>query len=530
MKRTTLFSFILGATILLLAKCTNSNSTQAPRAGQTTSVLQPAGLPQDVANTCTVTDSAFAAWFSDGKVTENGFVNPANSVTFDHDNNCSFYRWSEQMFLWLTSNGKKYEGGGTVLESPVFYVVSPKLPDGTRELVPYKKGDHPDATANITRINTEEGQATDNVLLDKNGNIVYYITMVNDVYAALLKMAGKDAASVSRFPVTSTGLDSITTFAKQNKLTLLEPNALAMELKSSWVKLTGDMKKEDFVTITADIPVIKKISDKAWVVTEETKEGILALVGMHIVGSANGHPEMIWSTFEHKSCTPNAKYQYVNKDGKVVNMGPDNSGDWLLNQNPQDTSITNTSYAKFSNDTITAKGDVIKPSNTIRVLAWGSPYDATSNQEDKTSADANSQVIAINNSVINKLKGNDARKNYIFIGATWTAGGVKPNGHVYNPFVDGGTNLASGVAIGTSSLSNSTMETDFQLKQPEIKVGTNIVDPNNCFGCHGGKAPNMNPTENAVDQFNNNLSHVFYPLMKGLPQSLKQPVKTKKNK
>jgi hypothetical protein len=511
--------------VVIFNNCGNNATNNV----QTTSTLPPMTLPQDVANTCSVDDAAFAAWFADGKVTENGFVMPANSVTFDHNNNCSFYRWSEQMFLWLTSSGKKYEGGGTVLESPVFYVVTPKLPDGTRDLVEYKKGDPLDAAPNISRINTEEGQATDNVLLDKNGNIVYYITMVNDVYFALLKMAAKDASSVNRFPITQTGLDSIATFAQQNKPHLLEPNALAIELKTSWVKLEGDMKKEDFVTIKADIPIIKKMNNKEWLITEETEEGTLALVGMHIVGSANGHPEMIWSTFEHKSCTPNAKYQYVNTAGKVVDVAPDNSGSWLFNQNPADTAIAhaNASYAEFKNDIIKAKGEAIKPSNTIRVLAWGTPYDATSNQEDTTSADANSQVIAINNSVINKLVGNDARKNYIFIGSTWTAGGVKPNGRVYNPTAAGGTDLASGVAIGTSSLSNSTMETDFQLSTPEIKAIA-IGDQKNCFMCHGGGAKNMNPTENAPGQFNDNLSHVFYPLMMGLkPQP--QPLK-KKNK
>lgn len=464
-------------------------------------------LPQDVVDSCSVDGDVFAKWFADGKVTENGFVNPANSVTFNPEDNCSFYTWSEQMFLWLTSNGSKYGGGSTVFESPVFYVVSPESSDTTRSLVPYKVGDPLDATADIVKVNTEEGQATNNVLLDRNGNVVYYITFVNDVYAALLSMAANNGASVTQFPTTQAELDQILAFANQNKINILEPNTLAMELKSSWVKLEGDMKKEDFVTISADIPVYDKKSDSLWVLTGKTT-ATLALVGVHIVGSAAGHPEMIWSTFEHKYNTPNAMYQYVNKESKVVNVNADNSGFWLFNSNPLDTNIANAniSYADFNNNTIVStSGHTIKPSNTIRVLPWGSAYNLKPNQQDTNTAYANSQVISINNSIINKLAGNDVRKNYLFIGSTWTFGGVAPNGKSFTA----DTNLTDGVAIGTSNLANSTMETDFQEKSPMVVSSKNHV----CFTCHNGSE---NGSHSLDPKINDGLSHVFYPLMKGV--------------
>jgi hypothetical protein len=34
----------------------------------------------------------------------------------------------------------------------------------------------------------------------------------------------------------------------------------------------------------------------------------LAMVGMHVVGSTKGHPEMIWATFEHIGNAPNDDY------------------------------------------------------------------------------------------------------------------------------------------------------------------------------------------------------------------------------
>lgn len=425
------------------------------------------------------------------------------------------------MFLWLTSSGSKYEGGNTVLESPVFYVVSSPDSNNLRELRSYKEDSLLDASANIRRMNTEEGQATDNVLLDKNGNLVYYITLVNDVFAAQLNMAVKDPSSVTRFPTTQAELDKITTFAKQNKLPkLLEPTALAIELKTSWIKLEPGMNEADYITIKSDIPTYDKISDSTWVMTGKTTSATLALVGMHIVGSAAGHPEMIWSTFEHKSCAPNSRYQYVNKEGKIVDVLPDNSGSWLLNNNPQDTTIAtaNISYAGYKAGIIKGKdGKAIKPSNTIRVLPWGSVYNINPNDKDATPY-SNSLVIAVNNAVINKLADNDVRKNYIFIGSTWTTG-TTPNGAPFDPQKP---EEKKGVAIGTSALANSTMETDFQVTS--LKVD-NIKAINTCFTCHNNTLdPKVFQEYIPNVQDGIGLSHVFEPLM----NSMKPQAKLKK--
>jgi hypothetical protein len=87
-------------------------------------------LPANAKTTCTVSAVEFADWFISGTVTVNGGVDPANSLTFPNMPNCSFYKWSEQMFLWLTSPvPAKYGGGTHVFNSPVFYDVSPPDPN-----------------------------------------------------------------------------------------------------------------------------------------------------------------------------------------------------------------------------------------------------------------------------------------------------------------------------------------------------------------------------------------------------------------
>jgi len=505
-----IFLFTLCLVTVVFYNCGPGNSTKSETTD--TAVLQQTSLPQDVLQSCVVNVDTLASWFVGGQITENGQVNAANSLLFNPQNNCSFYTWSEQMFLWLTSK----DGSGTVFESPDFYTVSPADATGARQLIPHSAGQMLRATSNLAKVETEEGQATDNVLLDRYGNVVYFITMVNDVYAAMVQMAAQYPDSITQFPTSQTQLTSILNYANKNNIPISNPNTLAMELKTSWVKLNGGMNKEDYITINAVIPLYESLGDSTWVLTGDTT-ATLALVGMHIVGSANGHPELIWSTFEHRSNTPNSSYQYIDTTGKTVTVAPDSTGQWLFNQNAQNTNIAdaNLSYAKFSNNQIVANktnSQTIQPSNTIRVLPWGCAYDVQPNQQDTTPAAANSEVIAINNSIINNLKGNDIRKNYIFIGSTWTMNGAVPNGNVYNPTVSGST--APGAAIGTSSLANSTMETDFQLK-PTANI-SGVSASNTCFTCHNGT---LDPKIYPVSPNFIGLSHVFGQLMLGVPQN-----------
>jgi hypothetical protein len=116
-------------------------------------------------------------------------------------------------------------------------------------------------------------------------------------------------------------------------------------------------------------------------------------------------------------------------------------------------------------------------------MPWGSAKDSVTNQEDKSSAASNSEIISINNTIRKLLGDKDVRSNYLLIGSTWTSGGAPPTGGVYG--VDG---TAPGVSIGTSVLANSTMETYFQ--QPKFS----------CFTCHSSSVPSLNP---------DSISHIY---------------------
>lgn len=549
-------------------------------------------LPQDVKQSCVVTETDFNAWFKSGKATENGLVEPANSVTFPHNNNCDFYKWSEQMFLWITSpSSGAYGNKGTVLESPVFYNVSPQDPvtkkrtleahkpnvllsavsninqsgpnrlpllidkSGKRfeiepetsnekvkndanklvqvsRIVANANGLHSfiDTKGNVIKkpkpiidskinpsevvqefkvgnksifldsngneVQSEQGQAgSHGALMGENKSLVYYISLVNDVYAYFLTGVNEGKLNGNQFPTTASARDSIVAYAKTKGWAAPpDANALAIELKTSWVEAKDLPNLENYITIQAIIPTYNKSNPNNWVENGTTTTK-LALVGMHVVGSVAGHPEMIWATFEHDKNSPNSAYSYVDKNNKVKQVAADTGKGWLFNANANDTTgAQNIQNMTVKGNAIAIKNPALASPTARRIMAWGVASNTVPNGEDKTPADSNSELISINNAVRNMLVGKDVRKNYLLIGATWTFGGAGPNGNVY-PY--GGTkdSIPAGDAIGTGQLSNSTMET---YVQPPTSASTeqNAIS---CFSCHQDNS-SLKPSD---------LSHIF---------------------
>jgi hypothetical protein len=545
-------------------------------------------IPADAKATCTVTAPVFNSWFETGTPSLNGVVKPANSVTFPNTPNCSFYQWSKQMFLWLTSPAPPtYGGGSRIFDSPTFYDVSPPDAGGNRTFIPHAAGRIPifalraaqagphglqiifdkagrmfevkpaPAAANakpmvrnsagklveigsatrsmggrltltdktgkaiqlraaptlktLTRkelaaplasntatrfminkipifvdpslnvIDTEEGQADDGVLLAQSGSLVYYATMVNDVFAYFLTGTknGGILPKPTQFPTTAADLAKITTFASGHGKTFPDANALAIEVKSSWVEASSLPNVSNYITMRATVPSYDKSNPTQWVPNGQ-KTVLLALVGMHVVGSAAGHPEMIWATFEHFNNAPNATYTYNSNTGaKTVNQNT--AGTWVFATNGAAAPF-NVMHEQFLSPNIVgiSGGDVI-PSNVIRWKAWGAASNLSPNPIDGSAAASNTEIISIHNSVAGMMPAGDIRNNYMMTGSTWTIGGAAPT-------------LSN--QVGTSRLSNTTMETFVQgSDNTSNQFGTN------CFSCHTGNGTGV--------------SHVF-PALKAL--------------
>ncbi|WP_046755043.1 hypothetical protein [Kordia jejudonensis] len=470
-------------------------------------------LPADVLQSCTVSSSDFSSWFASATVSKDGAVNAANSVTAVHENNCDFYKWSEQMFLWVTSpNTSGDYSSGTVMESSSFYTVS-TVNNDTRTLIPHETGKLITAVANAQKndrlfADTEEGQATDDVLMAQNGSLIYYISMVNDVYAQYLNGVANSGGSVSgsEFPTTQDQLNTIIDFAKTQGITVKDPNTLTMEIKTSWVDASELTNVSDYITMNAIVPTYDTSDDMKWVPNGSAQKK-LAMIGIHIVGTIDGHPEMVWATFEHVNNAPNLEYTYLDTSSTTKTQPADTGNDWLLNGDSASATY-NQSHMKYCNENelkakscdelntiFASSGNTISASNTKMTKPWGVANEGAPNPENSSPAASNSEVISMNNSVLGKLAEGDLRKNYIFIGATWTDSGAAPTGESYST-----ANSGSGVAIGTSQLANSTMETYAQ-------NGAGYAQYGSCFSCHSNfSSPGLTPSD---------LSHIYAELLKG---------------
>jgi hypothetical protein len=328
------------------------------------------------------------------------------------------------------------------------------------------------------------------VLMSQKGSLVYYGITVNDVYAYFLSGVKEGKITASTFPTNDADLQNITTYASSRGVTFTDPNVLAVVLKTAWVEASAVDDPSQYVTMLAAVPTYSGVpaTGDLWLSTGNTKTVQLALVGIHVVGSTKGHPEMIWATFEHINNAPHDDYTYVDMNNASQTKSADTStGNWLFAKGGS-TAFNQPRMQVAENGNIRAivTGDAIGPSDTIRRKAWGAASDKPPNPLVIDSATSNTQVISINNSVMGMMPAGDVRKNYILTGATWTPGGVAPTGEF-------GT--ANGNEVGTSQLENTTMETYTQ-------GNDTTLGGDNCFSCHG-RNKSLDPT------LENGLSHIF---------------------
>src|SRR5207245_1535875 len=117
-------------------------------------------------------------------------------------------------------------------------------------------------------IDVEPGQADGaSVLIAQNGSLIYYAIAVNEVFAYFRTMQGDPfpLPSTLRFPTMMSELNTITEFAANHGRTFVDPVALAIEVKTSWIEATGVPNPDDYITIMANIPTYDKSDPNKWV-------------------------------------------------------------------------------------------------------------------------------------------------------------------------------------------------------------------------------------------------------------------------
>ena len=411
-------------------------------------------------------------WFQSAGTKEASYTTDLNS-----DNDCDFYRFAWQSFLFAT----EVEKGGS---DPRFLkFATPEEVFGSYASIAFpKRRDVNDLVLSPRMLKSKQGidvttvfqAVSDGVVVDQNGRAVYYGLHMNDAFVAFVK----------RNKLTKP--DGI---AKADKALMFEPGCL--EFKSSWRIVGKGEDCSDFITKTARLPTLVTRENKIVVDPSTPRDEKVALVGLHVVGVAKGHPEFIWATFEHIRNAPDLPVDLINRDFQILPAGVSDvvaDKPWTFcseGAHAKDCNLLNKDKIKIVNESDQTLAPITQ---VFRYYSFG--------------GDNPRGVASLNASVHEKLPAGDVRKNYEMIGAVWLDNPLDKDGKM-GTFVEN-KSFSDNLLAGATKLSSSTMETFSQ----------NLKDPlavKNCFGCHDTQSvqvPNITPPI-ILDPKRINVSHMI---------------------
>ncbi|WP_417785193.1 hypothetical protein [Tenacibaculum sp.] len=391
--------------------------------------------------------------------------------------NAIFHQWSWQKFLWLTKPEH-------VIEKLVVKQDGKEVPLYVGETLPLflnPKKMH-QVTAHMQDVKQKEGAAL--VLIDTaqagsggtlKTNPAYNEDGVSETvfYSIHVSPTMKESSRKYRDSIVSG------TLSGNNQASF---PVGSLELKVSWTPVTA-IAEEEIGNYYTTVAALSR-DGETYTNTE------VALLGMHVVGIVENHPEFIWATFEHDDLAPN----YDWKDNNASS-----STNKLLFAEGTTTGI---------DGIVWSNGNAKLPYKAYDLFKYGVPRDSVGNFM-KTSQSEPINFDNIENlNICVKENLTDVWKNYFYNGSLWIdTDGMTPEqqtakinslgGNIGNATPD-----TTSVARGSVNCANVTMETYTQTFKSSLKdiEADNLA---NCFSCH-----------NAVNFSTNNksplyISHVF---------------------
>lgn len=272
--------------------------------------------------------------------------------------------------------------------------------------------------------------------------------------------------------------DALNTFSKTgiNNLEKMGYDSLnypvgSLEIKASWM-LTSDMSNSEL----ADYYVTQ-----AHMGSSDGEIMDVALIGIHIVGVVENHPEFIWATFEHTNLAPD--YDWNSRDGIAQVLSSEDMTFYSANQTAEQCRM----------NSITAKQSTFKSIYRVYALGMAQGMDSLPSLADKEN---NKNIEDLNKSVHNSLAVEVGPwKNYFYAGSVW----IDPTVSELEPDDKGMGELTNDNLTGSRACANITMET---YEQPDANT-SQFSGSKNCFSCH-----TTYDDDNRVG-YNLALSHLF---------------------
>ena len=354
-----------------------------------------------------------------------------------------FHQWSWQKFLWLTKEGAN--GNPVFLDVSQIYQVDANM---------IKMKMYPGTTVTL---NDTKQAGSQSAILQTNPAYSGGSTPYTVYYSKHINTTMYDAAVQFEKEMVNGTIDSALNYKTFP--------VGSFELKVSWVDVNAipANKRNLYYTTKASLSTDGK--------NYNTVE--VAMLGMHVVGVVQNHPEFIWATFEHDDLGP--AYDWS------ANKASDN--DQLLFAAGSTTGLDGILY----NDT-TQLGR--NPHKVYDLFKYGVPRDSKGNFMTGTSQSEPlnyDNIDGINKCVKSNLT--DVWKNYFYNGSIWlNTDGLSATEQVQLIVKLGyGISAADTNASTRGSLNNAniTMETFTQTFQKNM-ASINPKTLANCFSCHFG--------------------------------------------
>jgi hypothetical protein len=332
------------------------------------------------------------------------------------------------------------------------------------------------------------------VLVDRKGHAIYYGIHMNKAFVD---------------------------FVKENELTNAEaikaadPNLAfpttkdMVELKTAWMIVDDAAPPANFITTRAKVATLKVVNNRIEEDRTNLREVTVALIAIHVVYTLPGHPEFIWSSFQHidanqvPDVAPSAAALPAQTRANVVPSMKDH----LLYKGGTPVSAANAGVLL---------GPMFDPATQTFAAAQQSSIYRIFPGSKSTDPQIDDDVSAMTDNMIAMLKARaaqipayDKRPNYFIVGAIWQDRPEKTfklNNVLTNPRNVGPDNPAS-ITGGEDTMSSTAMESFTQ--------GSDSFP--NCFSCHDSRTATATGVPSARDSTAAvtlqpkliNVSHIF---------------------
>jgi len=302
------------------------------------------------------------------------------------------------------------------------------------------------------------------VLVDQKGHAIYYGIHFNKPFVDFVR--ANDLTSAEAVKLADPNLAFPTTTG-------------IVELKTAWMIVDDASPPANFFTIRAKVSTLRLNAATSTIQEDRTvlRDVTVALIAMHVVYTLPGHPEFVWSSFQHADASnvPDvAPSSMVNPPrGGLRATTVISPKDHLLYKGGTQVSATNKgvlSGAMFDEATQTFAAAQV---NIYRVFPGSKSTDP--NIDDDVSA-LTDNMLALFKAKKATLPAVDKRLNYLLVGAIWQdvpQKTFKLNKGLVNPAGIGPDNPMS-ITGGEDTMSSTAMESFTQ----------NSDSFPNCFSCH----------------------------------------------